>query len=293
MEKENIIDHWEMGEVNNPEKSIETAINSLTDNISSTLIFGNEEKILTKEEMEQLIWKTFWIQQYGENCYCKITGMSSYNDQVSFDFAELPLPKIRGDEYELADVLKELWYNLTKLGRSWFASRNSYLISIWKEKDKKKLPLLILWRDNVVWTGTIYEWEVLSEQEFVETREWLEKAQEILANRRHNNILNYINQNKKWDISIISVWGSPDDFSFSDIPENFHIISQRRTARTQDHRRNMTHTYEVVLIDKNLFTWKKFIKIQVPNEYKGLVIGKWGSTIKNLSEKFNCTIQVK
>ena len=55
----------------------------------------------------------------------------------------------------------------------------------------------------------------------------------------------------------------------------------------------MSHTYEVVLINKRLFEGKSYVKIQVPDEYKGIVIGKWWSKIKELSEKMSCTISVK
>ncbi|MEI8092355.1 MAG: hypothetical protein WCG98_09645 [bacterium] len=52
------------------------------------------------------------------------------------------------------------------------------------------------------------------------------------------------------------------------------MVNERRIANTQDHRRNMSHTYEVVLINKRLFEGKSYVKIQVPDEYKGIVIGK-------------------
>jgi hypothetical protein len=103
----------------------------------------------------------------------------------------------------------------------------------------------------------------------------------------------YIVEKTKGDISIICVWWWPEDFQYSDIPENYILVHERRIWCTQDYRRNMSHTYEVILIDKKLFDQKSYVKIQVPDQYKGLVIGKWWATIKSLSQKAGCTISIK
>ena len=282
------------------EKSInetpENEINKISiwerDNLTQTLIFGSDEKVLSKEDKEMLVWGTFWIEYYGEIDYYKITGIRSYDGSVEMNNLKPTWPEIRWDENELADILREWWYNLIHEWRSGFASRNSYIITREDKKEKKSAPLLIVGND-VVWTGKIYEGKALAESEVQAAKDALEAAKKELQNRRNEKMKAYIEETKKGDISIISVWWWPEDFSFWEIPENYEIISERRTACTQDYRRNISHTYEVILIDKAIFQGKWFVKIQVPDEYKGIVIGKWWSKIRGLSEKFACTISVK
>ncbi len=263
-----------------------------SEGLTQTLTFGLEEKILSKEEQEKLIWWTFWIEDCWSTQYYKVMWVSSRKNSLDIKNEEPEWPSISCDQTELADILREWWYTLIKEWRSGFASRNSYIITGKEIKEKKSAPLIIMGTD-IVWTGKIYEREILAGSEVQIAKDALEEAKKQLKNRRHKKMKAYIEESKKGDISIISVWWWPEDFSFGEIPENYEIISEKRTACTQDYRRNISHTYEVILIDKAIFQGKWFVKIQVPDEYKGIVIGKWWSKIRGLSEKFTCTISIR
>jgi len=287
----------------------------LAQNISTALVFGQATRVLSKEDIEKIIWLKFWIQRYGEYAepnYCEIQWINYGSFEVKYSHPERP--SIRCDQEELASILREQWCTLIREWRSWFASRNSYIIKKDEEKtekistplimivplnitDEEKTELWIEWSSTtenkyIVWTWSSYTWEILMRSEINEMDETLQKAREELVQRRAKKMQEYIQSNKQGDIAVITVWWWPEDFSYSDIPENYTIISERRIACTADHRRNMSHTYQVVLLDKNIFAGKSYAKIQVPDEYKGIVIGKWWSTIKNLCEKLNCRIMI-
>ena len=284
--------------------------------LSDTLLFGKTAKILSKEDIEKIIWLKFWIQRYGEYAepnYCEIQWINYGSFEAKYAHPEWP--SIRCDQEELAGILKEQWCTLVREWRSWFASRNSYIIKKDEEKtekmsdplimvvplnitDEEKTELWIEWSSTteskyIVWTWTSYTWELLMRSEINEMHEALQKAKKELVRRRVKKMQEYIQSNKQGDIAVITVWWWPEDFSYSDIPENYEIVSERRIACTADHRRNMTHTYQVVLIDKNIFAGKSYAKIIVPDGYKGIVIGKWWENIKRLSQNVKCKISIQ
>lgn len=261
-------------------------------NLTQALMFGSEEKILTREDKEKLIWGIFWVEQYGQTNYYKIKWVRSYNNDFEVEYLEPTRPSIGADKTELAAILREQWCNLIHQWRSGFESRNSYIVCRDEKKEKKIAPLIIVGND-AIWAWTLYEGEVLAESEVKIAMDEIERAKQELIRRRAEKMQTYITENTKGDISIISIWWWPEDFQYRDIPENYILINQRRIWCTQDHRRNMSHTYEIILIDKKHFDQKTFVKIQVPDEYKGLIIGKWWVTIKGLSEKLKCTISIR
>lgn len=296
----------------------------VNDNLLATLTFGEEEKLLSKEDCEKLVWNKIWLRyqplitrhswhiDYQEPIYSKINSVYSAGE-LSISELEPQWPRISADENEMYEILNERWYILEHRWRSGFASRNSYLVCKKDPKKQKvKAPLVTEWwleREDkikfwlewnrvssdqyVVWTWTIYEWEILLESEIKDAEQAIGKAKQELKNRRIKKLIEYIGQNKKWDISIISVWWWPESFSRRELPENYEVISEKRIACTADHRRNMTHTYQLVIIDKDMFKNKSFAKIKVPDEYKWIVIGKWWTNIKELCEKLNCKIKVE
>ncbi|MFZ2718363.1 MAG: KH domain-containing protein [Candidatus Absconditicoccaceae bacterium] len=294
------------------------------DSLLNVLVFGSEEKLLSKEDSEKLIGNKIWLRyqplitrhsrhiDYQDPVYSKINSTYSAGE-LSTSGLEAEWPRISADQSELYKILNERGYILEHRGRSGFSSRNSYLVCKKDPKKQKiKAPLVTeggLERSDkmkfglegnrvssdhyVVWTGKIYEGEIILESEVKESEDAIEQAKQEVEKRRIQKLIEYIDQNKKGDISTISVGGGPESFSRRELPENYEVISEKRIACTADHRRNMTHIYQLLIIDKNLFEKKSFFKIKVPDEYKGIVIGKGGSKIKELSEKFTCKIKIE
>lgn len=62
-----------------------------------------------------------------------------------------------------------------------------------------------------------------------------------------------------------------------------------RTACTSDHRYGIGHTYLALYINMKALKGQK-LKINIPDQYKGMFIGKGGSNIKSLQEKLGCKI---
>lgn len=307
-----------------PKESIWKEEDTTKDTLANTLVFDKEERLLTREEIKKLIWAKLWVRyqplisrhsrhiEYQEPIYCTIDKIYSAWELWRSDL-EPQRPSIAADKDELAEILRAWWYMLEHSWRSGFESRNSYTIS--KNNPKKQkitAPLVTEWwleiADKVkfwldwnlistdkfvVRTGKPHEWEIILESEIKETQEAIKRAYEEIKKRRTEKIKEYIHQNKQWDISVISVWWWPESYSEGEIPDNYEIISGRRIACTADHRRNMTHMYEMVIIDKKIFEKKSFVKIKVPDAYKGMVIGKWWEKIKSLSEKFRCKIKIE
>ncbi|HOQ79055.1 MAG TPA: KH domain-containing protein [Candidatus Absconditabacterales bacterium] len=290
------------------------------DELLRNLDFGTTPKILSNEDMKNLIGKNIWLisqrdygpTDYESSCYYNVTGIESDN-KLEIKSLESEWPCVSADKNELADILQERGYRLTHQGRSGFASRNRYIIS--KPSPQvisTKAPLLIQCRmdkdekekfgivssDNssswqIIWTGEMQEKEIISPNEIKEVKDIIEKAKHELKQRRVKRMDEHIKSQKNGFISIVDIGGGPEDFHEYDIPENYLIIAQKRIACTQDYRRNITHTYSVVLIDTNAIQGKSFIKIKIPDEYKGLVIGKGGGNIKSLCEKLKCRIMIE
>lgn len=65
-----------------------------------------------------------------------------------------------------------------------------------------------------------------------------------------------------------------------------------RIANTQDHRRNLSHTYRYALLNMAAIKNMKSITLKIPDNMKGLVIGKGGQNIKRISEQLGIQIKI-
>ena len=128
-------------------------------------------------------------------------------------------------------------------------------------------------------------------------KEVLKIIESVKKEAKEKEIEDFIGEFKEKGDGIFGVMNIGGYENYQEIPEGFKVLAKMRIANTQDHRQNLTHTYAVALIDtkeveelKQL--GKKMIKIQVPDNMKGLVIGKRGSNIKKASEELGVFIKV-
>lgn len=63
-----------------------------------------------------------------------------------------------------------------------------------------------------------------------------------------------------------------------------------RTACTSDRRYGIGHTYLVLYVNMKALKSGQKLKISIPDQYKGMFIGKGGSNIKSLQQKLGCKI---
>jgi len=204
-------------------------------------------------------------------------------------------------EYKDAYIkaLKEKWFEVEKSWNSWFEARNSYkviiptknqevvILKIWKELDWKSFKepkIWIYWFWEVGIMDLDKKLEVKSIMQEVEKKENIKKSQELI------NDFNDLSQD--WITATIKVWWT-EKYSFSDIPDNFYTIAEIKVANTQDYRQNRTHTYDYILLDKTKIIWKKFLNIKIPDNYKWIVIWKWWSNIKEVSQELWVRINIK
>ena len=175
----------------------------------------------------------------------------------------LSWPSINGREVDMADKLRQRGFYVEKVGRSGFASRNSFVIKT-KENilDDDALKIINSAIDEIK-----AEKEKWKEDNFV--RQFAENSPD---------------PNKTY--AVVSVGGTEDNLR---IPDGYSQIADVRTACTQDHRQGHTHTYAVLFIhDETMMKDKRRqLTLYVPKDMIGLVIGKGGSKIKELGKKYN------
>ena len=175
----------------------------------------------------------------------------------------LSWPSINGREVDMADKLRQRGFYVEKVGRSGFASRNSFVIKT-KENilDDDALKIINSAIDEIK-----AEKEKWKEDNFV--RQFAENSPD---------------PNKTY--AVVSVGGTEDKLR---IPDGYSQIADVRTACTQDHRQGHTHTYAVLFIhDETMMKDKRRqLTLYVPKDMIGLVIGKGGSKIKELGKKYN------
>ncbi len=282
-----------------------------------------QKRLLNNDDLEKMAWeKVRWKTQHlisrhtwhiedGGIIYIQLTKAKCWSsvDRIP---QEKSRPSIGGDDKDLHDILQEWWYILEHSWRSWFAARNSYIVSKKEPKTQKiSAPLIIcgglekemkesLWLEPtrtsadryIVWTGEIFTWEIILDSEFEEMEQIIDKARDELNNRNQKEIIEYIESVKQGNIAMINVWWN-EKFTINNIPKRYKILAENRIANTQDHRQNRSHTYKVILLDTENIKNNELLVLNIPNEYKWIIIGKWWANIKRLSEELWCKISIQ
>lgn len=175
----------------------------------------------------------------------------------------LSWPSINGREVDIADKMRQRGFYVEKVGRSGFASRNSFII---KTKN-----------------------EILNDDSLAVINQAIHELNAEKEKRKEDNFVRQFAENSpdpNKTYAVVSVGGTEDNLR---IPDGYSQIADVRTACTQDHRQGHTHTYAVLFIhDEAMMKDKrKQLTLYVPKDMIGLVIGKGGSKIKELGKKYN------
>ncbi len=178
-------------------------------------------------------------------------------------------PRIGGEKHNLADKLKEMGFIVEKIGRSGFDTRNSYKI---KTADEKLTP------------------EALTNVE-----QAIKKVKEIEKQENEDNFKKIFNNNTpdaNKTYAVVATGGYNQDIS---VPEGYNSIAEIRTACTADHRLKLSHTYDTLFINEEAMKKDKRrqITLFVPKEMIGMIIGKGGSQIKALGQKYGKYFKVE
>jgi hypothetical protein len=121
----------------------------------------------------------------------------------------------------------------------------------------------------------------------------MQNVEKTEKSNQEQKFLNYFISKSldNWISSIMKV-GWNEEFQYP-IPDRFVKLAEIKVWNTQDHRQNKTHTYEVILLDKESVKWKTSVDIKIPDNYKWLVIWKWWANIKEISQRLWIIVNVK
>lgn len=196
-------------------------------------------------------------------------------------------------------ALKEKWFEVEKIWNSWFEARNSYEVLI--PTKKQETVILKTWKEldwnsfkeEKIWIYWFWEVEVSDLDKKTEIEFIMKEVEKLENNKKSQEFINdFNNLSQDWITAIIKVWWI-EKYNFSDIPENFYKIAEIKVWNTADHRQNRTHTYDYILLDKTKIEWKKSISIKIPDNYKWIVIWKWWSNIKNISQELWIRVNIR
>jgi len=238
----------------------------------------------------------------GMGSSLKITDSAPYNFADAIDKIDETV-SFKQDVFavdKIIEKLSELGYEIESVGRSGFKSRNSYQVMVPKkeiEVETIKIGDAIDGKEvgekNIWYTGkTIVE---INSSEDVE--KILKIIEDVKKEEKEKEIEDFSKEFELKGNEFFSVMKIGGNEKFQSVPEGYKVLANMRIANTQDHRRNLTHAYEVAIINVEKVEelkkqGQKTIEIQVPDKMKGLVIGKKGSNIKKISNELGIFIKI-
>lgn len=184
-----------------------------------------------------------------------------------------------------------------KIGESCFETRNKYKIFTpeWDEQRDEKVKTRVLRVDS---KNQQMEYCGLQEVGVTNTNRvawYLQVTADIIEEEFAISSNDFLDQFKKSGDGTIGIMRIGGNQKHQNIPcslENRLIeLARKKVSNTRDHRQAIGHTYELVVLDSSLINGKN-LTIKVPEEYKGLVIGKGGENIKKISQKLGIFIKV-
>ncbi len=195
----------------------------------------------------------------------------------------------------ITEILKKAGYEVEGVGKSGFKSRNSFVVLLPKVKVEThvvKYGKAINGKnvdDEKVWYCGKVPIDVNDQNEREKVLKIIEEAR---REEKKEEIKEFVKEFKSKGDGIFAVMDTGGREKYQSIPDRFKVLASMRIANTQDHRQNRSHTYANAIIDIEAIKDKKSITIKVPDNMKGLVIGKGGQNIKRISEELGLFIKV-
>jgi len=302
-------------------KKQEEELASMKDNpelLSQFFLRGSMESPLefnhTKQDLEKLnlflkdrivsIYKTYSGSNYNEF----VEAIGVYDGSESFGSWEVrnaiksidSAVSFAQDTYAVGRIiknLKEAGYEVEGVGRSGFKSRNSFAVILPKVETEAhiiKYGDAVNGKDfgfgyNKTWYCGKASVEVNDQNEREKVLKIIEEAR---REEKNEEIKEFVEEFKSKGDGVFAVIDTGGREKYQSIPDRFKVLASMRIANTQDHRQNRSHTYANAIIDVEAIKDKKSITIKVPDNIKGLVIGKGGQNIKRISEELGLFIKV-
>lgn len=275
-------------------------------------------------ELEETTGKLYWIQrQYLETeprWQVLPVGEPVLGYLMNADFLvgpfQKPWPEISSNETGVAAILQEWGYELEyrgdcalEFGNGWLVRKANPLTQEIKKslllvgalrgrhKEAVGLSKKLFFHDKfIVDTEDDYSGSVVIDSEIDEVvlkieeakGEWKRRKQAFFADE-------FFRLSRDFGLSSVIDVGGETGFELEDVPSHFFELYRKCLSAVFDVRRNITPTYQLVLINKARIEVeeKRFVRIPVPEEYKKFIIGKGGANIKALQEKLGCKIDLK
>lgn len=251
-----------------------------------------------KEKLKNNKKKVFCFKENLEECFCEISrkygiNFKGGNKEVGFSYIvngvklehsssfdidlenekdvkealernNLSWPTIKATETQKANALASLGYDVEHVGRSGFESRNIYKIMT---KDR-----------------------ILTQDVLQEMNKDIAKANEMVWREKNLEFDRCFDEASKDEGKCYAVLETGGSYYRERTPTSkYKEIASTRIANTKDHRRGIDHTYVTLYFDEEKLKndKRKFIKLYVPKDMIGLVIGSRGANIKELQQKYN------
>ncbi len=200
----------------------------------------------------------------------------------------------------IVSKLEEAGYRVEPVGRSGFKSRNKFVVDI----PKREINVHKIEYKNEVGEGVYRHVDIIGRALYkgitaarIADPSEIEKIEDIIEEAKNEEKRierkEFIRDFKSSGDGIVAVMkiGGREKYKRIPDPERFESIASTISAYTRDHRQNMDHTYSEVIIDKEAIErlkekGRKVITLHIPDELKGIVIGKKGRNIKRITDKF-------
>ena len=195
----------------------------------------------------------------------------------------------------IIDALDKAGYEVEGRGRSGFKSRNSFVVLL----PKVTVPAHIIKYGESIngkEAGSEKVWycgEVPIELNDQSKREEVLKIIDgVRQEERNKEIQEFVTEFLSRGDGTTALMRTGGIEKYQSIPNRFKELASIRVANTEDSRQNRSHAYENLLLDTEAIQGKKSITVKVPDNMKGLVIGKGGSNIKRLQEELGLQIRI-
>ena len=260
------------------------------------LIYDNENEDVVASKLEELLKNRLGIEFF----YCAPNYKFYFTTSWRPHTKGIPInesPYIKGDEECVIEKLKEKGVEHHIEGRSGFSCRNSVVIDDPVYEPKKKLITNWSWESDYTLEdqlGPLVEkkerdkypqYALLLREEQIEITDY-SSLQTLLRNIKEEC-------GEEYEKTVAGTYGDiingveigPYE-KFDKLPDSYIEVFSIRTKCTEDYRQGYSHTYKIWAIRKG--TEGVVTLTNIPDEYKGKIIGKGGKKIKEKCKEIGC-----